>query len=239
VLPDPLHLDWPACLNARDLGGLPAGDGRAIAERALVRSDSHSYLTEDGVAAVRAYGVTRVIDLRRATELTQWPSALAADAAYLNLPVQGTDDPEDEATLAELYVAWLDRRPELFAAVLTAIAEAPSGPVVVHCAAGKDRTGVVAAVLLGLLGVSHEDIADDYHLSAAAMAAFVDWLTLEFPEALDAMTSQPPEYLEAPVEAMAGFLEVVDETYGSMAQLATHLGVADAVIDRLRANLLE
>ena len=61
---------------------------------------------------------------------------------------------------------------------------------------------MVAAVVLGLLDVSHDDIAADYHASAGAMAAFVDWLTIEYPQALDAMTSQPPEYLEAPVEAM-------------------------------------
>jgi protein-tyrosine phosphatase len=113
------------------------------------------------------------------------------------------------------------------------------GPALFHCAAGKDRTGVVAAVVLGLLDVSHEEIAADYHASAAAMGAFVDWLTLEFPEALDAMTSQPPEYLEAPADAMYGFLAEIDDQYGSMERLARHLGVSASAIADLRANLLD
>ena len=112
-------------------------------------------------------------------------------------------------------------------------------PAVFHCAAGKDRTGVVAAVLLGLLDVPADEIAADYHATAGAMAALVDWLTLEHPEALDAMTSQPPEYLEAPIEAMDGFLVEVDRRYGSMRGLAQHLGVDDATIDRLRAAVVD
>jgi protein-tyrosine phosphatase len=116
---------------------------------------------------------------------------------------------------------------------------ADEGPVLFHCAAGKDRTGVVAAVVLGLLGVTPEVIADDYHVSASAMAAFVDWITLEFPEALDAMTSQPPEYLEAPADAMLAFLAEVDHRHGSMEGLARSLGVTDAVIERLRRTLLD
>jgi hypothetical protein len=86
--------------------------------------------------------------------------------------------------------------------------------------------------------VPDEDIAADYHATAGAMAAFVDWLTLEFPEAVDAMTSQPPEYLEAPLEAMTGFLEVVADRHGSMEGLAEHLGVPAGTVDRLRATLL-
>ena len=98
-------------------------------------------------------------------------------------------------------------------------------PMLFHCAAGKDRTGVVAAVLLALAGVPREEIAADYHATAGAMAAFVDWLTVTYPEAIDAMTSQPPEYLEAPHEAMLKFLERVDEHHGSMEGYVTELGV--------------
>jgi protein-tyrosine phosphatase len=112
-------------------------------------------------------------------------------------------------------------------------------PALFHCAAGKDRTGVVAAVLLGLLGVERDEIVTDYHATAGAMAAFVDWLTLEYPEAIDAMTSQPPEYLEAPPEAMSAFLDAVDERYGSMVGLADHLGIPEATVARLRATLLD
>ena len=95
--------------------------------------------------------------------------------------------------------------PQSIARIVELVADGT--PLLFHCAAGKDRTGVVAAVLLGLAGVPHEEIAADYHATAGAMAAFVDWLTVTYPEAMDAMTSQPPEYLEAPIEAMAAFLD--------------------------------
>ena len=71
------------------------------------------------------------------------------------------------------------------------------------------------------------------------MAAFVDWLTLTHPEALDAMTSQPPEYLEAPIEAMEGFLDRVEQRHGSIEGYVTGLGVDAATIDRLRTTLVE
>ncbi len=169
-----MHLDWAGCLNARDLGGLPARDGATIRERALVRTDSHSYLTEDGLAAIAAYAPSRIIDLRRPAECEQWPSRLAADPAYLNLPVQADDEPETEPTLPGLYCAFLDRHPELFAAVLAAIAEAPPGPVVVHCAAGKDRTGLVIALALELAGVPDDEIATDYAVTAERLKTRYD-----------------------------------------------------------------
>jgi hypothetical protein len=87
--------------------------------------------------------------------------------------------------------------------------------------------------------VSAEEIAADYHATAGAMAAFVDWLTVTYPEAIDSMTSQPPEYLEAPLEAMATFLERVDERFGSMEGYVDSLGVDAATIDRLRATIID
>jgi protein-tyrosine phosphatase len=176
VLPAPLHLDWPGCLNARDLGGLPTIDGGTIRERALVRTDSHSYLTEAGLAAARAFRPSRIIDLRFPTECDQWPSRLAADPAYLNLPVQVGENAVGDLPPAEVYRAWLDRGPKLFAAVLASIAEAPPGPVVVHCAAGKDRTGLVIALALALAGVPDDAIAADYLLTNERLATRYDEL---------------------------------------------------------------
>jgi hypothetical protein len=82
------------------------------------------------------------------------------------------------------------------------------------------------------------EIIDDYHATAGAMAAFVNWLSVTYPEAIDAMTSQPPEYLEAPPAAMAGFLAAVDERFGSMEGYVTGIGVSAATIDQLRAALV-
>jgi protein-tyrosine phosphatase len=139
--------------------------------------------------------------------------------------------------LRDRYLDMLTDGATSLAEIVVLVAEGQ--PALFHCAAGKDRTGVVAAVLLGLLGVEREEIVADYHATAGAMAAFVDWLTLEHPEAIDAMTGQPPEYLEAPPEAMAGFLDGIDERHGSMEGLAAHLGIDRATLRALRSTLLD
>jgi hypothetical protein len=165
----PLHLDWPDCLNARDLGGLPLVDGGTVRERALVRADSLSYLTPEGVAAVRRYGVIRIIDLRRLFETVKYPHPFADDPVYHHLPVQEPEDWE-EGPWADLYCGMLDRRPHLFVRAVGAIADAPPGAVAVHCAAGKDRTGLVVAMALTLAGVPEEAVVADYVLTNERLA---------------------------------------------------------------------
>jgi protein tyrosine/serine phosphatase len=158
-------------LNARDLGGLPTADGRTIRREALVRTDNHTKLTPEGIRAVKEYGVSRIIDLRRTTECERSPSPFAGSSLYRSIPVQDPADPDNETlSLAEIYVAMLDLRPQLFAAAVGAIADAPPGPVVVHCAGGKDRTGMVVAMALRIAGVEPGVIAEDYALSQERLA---------------------------------------------------------------------
>ena len=233
--PAPLHLDWPDCVNARDLGGLPVDGGGTIRERALVRTDSHFHLTEDGLAAARAYGLSRIIDLRRPAECLQWPSRLADEVTYVNLPVQGEEDPENEPTLAELYCAMLDRRPGLFVAVLAAIADAPDGPVVVHCAAGKDRTGIVVALALTLAGVPDEVIATDYAVTEERMSARYDELIER------AANEDEREFWRSIRRALPENMTIVlghlRDRYGSVADYLRGGGFTDAqqkaLVDRL------
>lgn len=165
----PLHLDWPGCLNVRDLGGLPLTDGGTVRERTLVRSECPSFLTDDGVVAATAYGLSRIIDLRRPAEIELYPSRLADLPAHLHLPLQAADDPE-EGPWVHLYTGLLDRRPELFARAVAAVADAPEGPVLVHCAAGKDRTGLVVALALSLVGADPDALADDYEITNQRLA---------------------------------------------------------------------
>jgi protein-tyrosine phosphatase len=159
-------LHWPDCLNVRDLGGLPTQDGGAIRRGALIRADALSRLTDDGVAAARAAGVSRIIDLRRPAEAGSAAHPFGADPVYRNIPVQNPADPDHQwLTLTEIYCTMLDLRPDLFAQAFAAVADAPPGAVVVHCAGGKDRTGIITAFALSVAGVSDDVIAADYALT--------------------------------------------------------------------------
>lgn len=153
-------LDWPACRNARDLGGLPTQDGGRIRGGALLRSGHHAGMTPATVAAVRAAGVSRIVDLRRAYELADRPSPFAADPGYAHVPLLS-----DEITYEypdDSYGPMLDHNKDRVAAAFRAIAEAPPGAVLVHCHSGRDRTGVLVALALTVAGVAPEVVAEDY-----------------------------------------------------------------------------
>ncbi len=230
-----LHLEWPGLINARDVGGLPVAGGGTIRERALVRTDSHSYLTADGLLALRAYGVSRVVDLRGASECEQRPSPLAGEGHYVNLPVQDPADPDEERTLAQLYRGMLDRRPELFAAALTAIADAPPGAVVVHCAAGKDRTGLVVALALSLAGVPDEAIGADYELSSERLSDRYDELIANAPT--DAVRDYWQSMRHTPATNITGALQHVRDQHGRVASYLEKGGfsasLGEALVTRL------
>ncbi|MEV8503940.1 tyrosine-protein phosphatase [Actinoplanes sp. NPDC051475] len=161
-------LDWPGCRNARDLGGLPTVDGSRIRAGALVRSDHHARLTPEAVARIRAAGLARVLDLRWPRELAEHPSPFAGDPGYAHVPLLmdpvSYDFPEDS------YGPLLDHNQDRVAAAFRAIAGAPPGAVVVHCTAGRDRTGALVGLLLAVAGVAPEVIADDYALTDGTTA---------------------------------------------------------------------
>jgi protein-tyrosine phosphatase len=248
---DPTALDraieFELVFNVRDLGGLPTLDGRTTQRGRLYRADGVHRLAGADLEKARGLQLRTVIDLRTEGEITRGGHFPVDDYAvdWHHLPIlqrMWSDDDLVATTgavdfLRDRYVEMLTEGGASIARIVELVAD--GHPVLFHCAAGKDRTGVVAAVLLSLVGVSHEEIATDYHATAGAMAAFVDWLTVTYPEALDSMTSQPPEYLEAPREAMTAFLEHVDDRYGSVEGLAVHLGVAPTTIERLQATLVD
>jgi protein-tyrosine phosphatase len=231
--------------NVRDLGGLPTADGRSVRPRQLFRADGVHRLDGDDLELARTLELRTVVDLRTAEEVARGRFPLErVPVEWHHLPLMrrmwSEDDlkPSDGAArfLAERYLAMVEQSGQTLGRAVELLAAGT--PALFHCAAGKDRTGVVAAFVLGLLGVAPDDIAADYHESAANMAAFQAWIRDEHPEAADAMTQQPPEYLDAPPEAMFGFLEAIDHRHGSMEGLAHDLGIGGATITRLRATLL-
>lgn len=175
-------LDLPDCVNARDLGGTPLAGGGAVRANALLRSDNHDLLTEEGIAAVRALGVRRIIDLRHGWEAREFPSPFADDEIYVNLPLLGVY-PGFDPTAPDDYRPEVDHAPERVAAAFIALAEAPPGPVLVHCHGGRDRTGILVALALAIAGASPADIVADYALTEGADPATMQDLLDHFDSA--------------------------------------------------------
>jgi len=234
----PLHLEWPNCLNARDLGGMPVSGGGRIRTGALIRTDGHHKLTPEGVAAVRAYGVSRIIDLRRQRELDREPSPFFGDPLYLHLPVQNPADPDHEwLTLAEIYIAMLDLRPSLFTSAVAAVADAPPGGVVVHCAGGKDRTGLTVGMALAVAGVSTDLIAADYAITESRLAdeAAAHLETITDPERREIVARLQP----TPAANMIQVFDHLNDKYGSIEGFLEAGGMTETQFRALRDRLVE
>ncbi|MDI1463033.1 tyrosine-protein phosphatase [Catellatospora sp. KI3] len=158
-----MRLDWPGCRNARDLGGLPAADGGRIRAGALLRSDRHDRMTEATVQALRGGALSRILDLRWSWECAELPSPFAQDPCYRHTPL--LEDVLDYVPPPDSYAPMLDHNQVRIGAAVRAFAQAPPGAVVIHCHAGRDRTGVLAALLLRTAGVDDDTIAADYALT--------------------------------------------------------------------------
>lgn len=243
-------LAWEGVRNARDLGGYRTADGRETRWGAVARSDELSPLTDAGRVALLAHGIRTIIDLRRPDETTRVPNPFAAPGthpvAYMNLPLTDPDIPQapvhydtltDDHSLADDYRDRLTQFAPRVGAILSATARAPAGGVLIHCAAGKDRTGLVCALLLDLVDVDHETIAADYALSAA-----VQW-----PEDAEWLAHGPGKRAareralarwEARPDVMRMILTHLDTDYGGAAGYLLRAGVTSDDLARLHARLV-
>jgi protein-tyrosine phosphatase len=236
-------LAWGACLNVRDLGGLTTVDGRRVRRGALVRSDQLCRLDGGGRESLLAHGVRTVIDLRTPAEAERDPDPIWHEHGidYLQIPQQSEQlwrefDPIAK-TRAERDALAIDRCSEQNAAMARAVAQAAPGGVLIHCLAGKDRTGIAVALLLGLVGVPDADIAADYALSEAALAS----------EKVAALAAAPDEEARGRIErgydsraeTMLATLAHLRTRHGGAVAYLTRAGLSDADIERIRARLLD
>jgi protein-tyrosine phosphatase len=245
-------LRWDACYNARDLGGYATADGGRTRWGACVRADSMSRLTPDGQAALIDYGVRTIIDLRGASELTidvnpfAMPSEDPRRPAYLNLPLGlGADHAGvlaveaaaegDHGSLLELGRQVLDHYWRGIAGIMRAIAAAPQGTVLFHCHAGKDRTGLVAALLLALAGVPNATIVEDYALSQVCLRPIFNQRLSQEPD--PARRERLVRMIGAVPETMLGVLAHLDARHGGAERYLRAAGVAEADLDLLRRRI--
>ena len=239
-------LGWEGCLNSRDLGGYPTNDGRETRWGEIVRSDRLGDLTATGQAALVAHGIRTIIDLRRPAELQLYPNPFADPAhigghgiTYVNISLvdPGSGSREHFATLADDYVDMLETFSTSIAQIVATIADAPAGGIVIHCMAGKDRTGIVAALLLDLAGVPRVTIGEDYALTAECIRPALDeWLengpgTRAEREAIN--TKYDPT-----AAVILAALEHLDVRYGGSEPYLRTNGVTEDQIRRIRARLL-
>jgi protein-tyrosine phosphatase len=233
--------------NVRDLGGLRTSAGVAVRRGLIYRSGDLGRLTPAGADQLEALGIATVIDLRTTAEVERrgrFPFE-GHGIAYRHRPLLDLSATEPEAQLTDLppdvldrlYRHLAERGSANLALVLTWLGEAPL-PALVHCVAGKDRTGLVAAVLLALLGVPDEEIAADYALSQAGLEALRTRAAEHEPEAAAWMTRVPPQLLESRPEAMLDFLTWLRERHGSVEAYAASIGVSDLTLAALRVRLL-
>jgi len=244
-------LDWEGCLNARDVGGLRV-PGSVTRRAALVRSDVLCGLTDAGISALTAHGVRTIIDVRAADEIAddweRYPFRDHATVRYLNRPFSAgrTQQMLDQVRAAygaadsreELNRVDLDSHRGGIATIIAAIADAPDGGVLVHCHAGKDRTGLVIALALAVVGVSDDDIADDYALTAHVLETLIaDWLDKMSSD--QAERSRLRQLAEPRREAMLDTLAYLRANYGSAETYLAGGGVSGDQLERLRARLVE
>jgi protein tyrosine/serine phosphatase len=239
------------CGNFRDLGGYEALDGATIRWRRLFRSDSLTWLTAGDLATLAELGLDlrTGFDLRTHDELAVMSPGPLFDggAQHRHLPFIPSfgDDMEKMRTIAFArgevagaeYLGLLEHSQDCFREIFSALAGEESYPAAYFCSAGKDRTGMVSAVLLRVLGVADEQIIDDYALSGppdierlrSRMAA----LGRAFDETIDR------KKLAAHADTMHHFLQAFDGRYGSVETFLAGCGVASGVIERVREHLLE
>lgn len=236
-------MSFSANFNFRDVGGYPGLGGRTVRWRRLFRADSLHRLAGDDLVTFGELGVRTVIDLRRVFEVEQNGRVPEADGlTYHNPVIEHVEWGEVPVVAGVPHARWLADRYLNFAAdghegiatALSLIADPVAAPAVVHCMAGKDRTGVVCALALALLGVSDEDIAADYHLTEASMVGLTAYLERTNPSAVQ----DKYHMFECPPEAILLFLTDLRAEHGSVRDYVRSIGLTDGQVAALRDHLL-
>ncbi len=240
------QIELDGCVNFRDLGGYPTRTGGRLRWRTLFRSDALHALTAADVRRCRdELGMSDIVDLRSSYELEGEGRGLLArePIAFHHLPLFDggphslSSEAPRELSLAERYVGLMEVAREPIARVVERLAGA-SGSAVYHCAAGKDRTGVISAVLLGALDVAEELIVADYALSSRNIDAIIDRV-MNMKGYETALRELPEDTLHARPETMEAVVAHVVSEYGSMADYLRASGVSDETLERLRAKCIE
>jgi protein-tyrosine phosphatase len=230
----------PGTMNLRDLGGYPAGNGGLVRWRTLLRSDALDRLDQDGRTALTALGLRTVVDLRTDEEAQDAPSALEGSGARIfRVPLLRAEAlgrlPPD---LAAVYRYLIDDGGPAMAAAVGHLCRAGALPGLVHCTAGKDRTGLVAALILGVLGVPDDIIAADYALSASYLNPDAAAVIGRIQAIGGAASRLSLSVLGSPPELILMALARARAQAGSVAGYLVRHGLTEAELGELRTGLV-
>lgn len=238
------HVECDGAFNIRDLGGYPTMNGTTTRWQTIYRADGLHRVDQARARQLSELGWQTVLDLRTFDEVNL--GVYRCDGVeVVHLPVlqeiwnvdliDVTIDPV--AFLVDRYLEMLVVGGGAFSAAIEILAAPGRRPAVFHCSAGKDRTGVLAAMVLAVAGVPNELIAVDYALTAAAMGRMLEWYRVNHPEVVDRMSQQPPALLACPAEAMLEFLTCVRDRHGSVERYLVDAGTSPSALEDLRAHL--
>ena len=247
--------------NTRDIGGYAVADGSAEGHGGLVvrsglfyRSGHLSRLSDADVSMLEGLGISTVLDLREVSRTERYPNRHIPGSRTAHLPIYDDMKPLHFTILLnrraisdrfrDFYIEYLEEWTHRFAPVFRLLADETAYPVLVHCTNGKDRVGVLTALLLDLLGVPRETIVADFLLSNAYLDEVLDAFVEHEEGRLLLTIGVPREHLNylmgVEAEWIVFALEHIDETYGSVEQyLVSRVGMQQESIDRVRAILLD
>ena len=243
----PQFVPLEGCFNFRDLGGYAAASGRRVKPGMIFRSDALQHLTTQDAKYVReTLGLATVVDFRNTHEVARDGRSDAAIpwVNYLNEPVleergtisaTGEEDPAERLT--DMYLWAIRNGGAHYGAAFNAIAAVGNLPAVFHCSAGKDRAGIFASLILGVLGVDEETIVEDYLVTNQKVALIIQRLSSR--PGNEYMRRIPVDFFRAQAPAMEAVLGEVRTIHGDAAGYFRSHGVDQAAIERFRATLLE
>jgi len=227
--------------NVRDIGGYVAVSGAQVRKRRFIRADSLSGLTARGKDDILGLGVRCVVDLRSDAEMTRQPDAIASHPQvdyhhipmldYIQSSMVSGDFTSFPTSMAGMYTGLLDSAQAQLLRVFQVLADPARERVLFHCTAGKDRTGVVAMLLLSLAGVDDDTIAEDY-----------SWSELLLPPMMSGGFSHSPDvpgYLaRSSPESMLAALGHLHEVYGGARTYLQKIGLSAGELDQLLHKLI-
>jgi protein-tyrosine phosphatase len=235
-------------LNFRDLGGYPTDDERTTRWGRLYRSDALHEITEDDLSLFRRLGIASIVDLRNRDEVVRTGRGLLAPEPihFVTASVLSTAPNEERADapamgaeyLVERYLHYLDVGGEAFVQAIHEMARRDNYPLVFNCFFGKDRTGVLAAIVLGCVGVQRQTIIDDYVMTSSRVDLILERLRRD-PVHRDAIERSDPMIFSAEPRTMSRFLDELERRHGGPRAWALSAGVSVRQLDVLADQLLE